>query len=169
MINCSISLIKTNGNLGLEEIKNIAKKTFNAINLDGDCGVSSEEVSQLLNNNGLAKVNGLAVKVIMEHYLTLLKYLIPLTITKADTDADGKMSFDELMAAADLDWFENTLVTDAANLGYPDMGPIELLAGEDQIRSWEDRVAYQEMWEKAFENFIGKISVIDSQSDCWID
>jgi len=157
------------GNLGLEEIKNFAKKTFNAINLDGDCGVSSEEVSQLLNNNGLPKVNGLAVKVIMEHYLTLLKYLIPLAITKADTDADGKMSFDELMAVDDLDWFEYTLVADAVNLGYPDMGPIELLSGEDQIRSWEDRVAYQDMWEKAFENFIGKISVIDSQSDCWID
>jgi len=155
--------------LSLEEIKKFAKNTFNAINLDGDCGISSEELSQLLNSNGVAKVNGLALKVIMEQYITLLKYLIPLTITKADTDADGKMSFDELRAVDDLDWFEYTLVSDAANLGYPDIGSIELLAGEDQIRSWEDRVAYQKMWEKAFENLIGKISVLDSESDCWID
>merc|ERR1719495_1391596 len=157
------------GNLGLEEIKKIAKNTFDAINLDGDCSISSEELFQLLNNNGLDKVYGLAVKVIMEQYITLLKYLIHLTITKADTDADGKMSFDELMAVDDLDWFEDTLVADAVNLGYPDLRTIELLTGEDQIRSWEDRVAYQDMWEKAFENFIEKISVLDSQSDCWID
>merc|ERR1719228_524804 len=122
------------GNLGLEEIKKIAKNTFDAMNLDGDCGISSEELFELLNNNGLDKVYGLAVKIILEHYLTLLKYLIPLTITKADTDADGKMTFDELMAVDDLDWFEDTLVANAVNLGYPHTGTIELLAGDNRIR-----------------------------------
>merc|ERR1719481_1318537 len=157
------------GSLGLEEIKKIAKNTFDAMNLDGDCSISSEELFQLLNNNGLDKVYGLAVKITMEQYITLLKYLIPLTITKADTDADGKMSFDELMAVDDLDWFEDTLVANAMNLGYPHIGTIELLAGDNRIRSWETRVAYGAMWMKALENFIGKISVLDPQSDCWVD
>ena len=70
----------------------------------------------------------------MDQYITVLKYLIPLTIAKADTDGDNKMSFDELMAVDDMEWFEDTLVPRAMNLGIPDMAVIALMVGEDKIR-----------------------------------
>jgi len=116
--------------LSFEEARNFLTRTFAVIDEDKDCKLSIKEIVDVAKDVGLPRSNALAIKLIVQQYATILNYLFTQIIKKADVHERGFVTLAEIKNISDWDWADSMALT-VASVGYPNMGPIYHLQGND--------------------------------------
>jgi len=117
--------------ISFEELTDFLETFFGVFNTDGDCNISIDELVKIFNRLGLPDSYGVSAHILLQQYFTLINYLLSEFLHKADTDNDGKTTFDEILNFHDWDWVEESILPITINFGYPNIGPASLLAGQN--------------------------------------
>eukprot|EP00092_Neocalanus_flemingeri_P077519 GFUD01096286.1.p1 GENE.GFUD01096286.1~~GFUD01096286.1.p1 ORF type:complete len:535 (-),score=109.46 GFUD01096286.1:125-1507(-) len=114
--------------LTMEELLSFLRRTFKIIDKSGDCYINIEEVIAALNESNLPDDFQLGLKLVGQQYLTLAKYTVDRFITKANTNDDGKVTFEEIVKFADFP-FIDSIIPIVALMGYPHVPTVQYLFG----------------------------------------
>ena len=132
-----------NEKLSLEEAMDFIQRTFAAIDGNLDCHIDEEEIVSLLRQVGLPGHIQLAVKMILQQYLTIGRYLVHEFIQRAGTNQDDQVTIQDVFAFTDWDFIDEQIPA-VATLGHPG-GSIDLLLG-GRRQSREESEKSLAMW-----------------------
>merc|ERR1712002_813480 len=139
--------------VSLEEAKNFLMATFAVLDGNKDCKLSLDEFVEAMDLAGLPDTFGPAIRGLVQTYITLGDFILTEFFKKVGED--GKTALASIQAFSDMEWLENSLIPLAVNMGFPNEGPLLILAGLGLGR-WEYRNDYRERERKqrAFEGVL---------------
>jgi Ca2+-binding EF-hand superfamily protein len=89
-----------------DEALNFIHRTFDAIDTNTDCHIDSDEVVALLQRVGVPWDLKLAVKMLLEQYLTLASHIVNAFVKKADVNNLNKVRVEEVINFNDFEFSE---------------------------------------------------------------
>ena len=123
--------------LSREEAENFLRQTLSTVDLNSDCHIEVDEVVGLLQRLKVTWDKQIAVRMILNHYLTLASQVVKVFAERGDVDKDGQFTVEEMFGFNDFNIAE--IVTAAGFAGVVDLpeGSISLLVNaDDPLKMW---------------------------------
>jgi len=137
--------------LSREEAIDFIRRTFILIDFNSDCYIDVDEIVHVLRMVEIPWDYQLAVKLILEQYLTLGSFIVKHFVEKADMNNDGRVTIMEVFGFRDfsfIDWIKPVVV----DMGTP-TGAMDYL----QTRPWTTQLKNEElvsMWLNGLQNLL---------------
>jgi len=135
-----------------DEAMDFIRRLFTMIDSDSDCHITTDEVVALLKDVGVTWDQQLAVRLLLQQYLTLASSIVNTFINRADDNKDSKVTIEEVLTFNDFDFIEDVLPT-VVDLGDP-RGSFSHLIGSYRRRTREEDEEMVAMWFRALQNLM---------------
>jgi len=123
------------------EARPFLEKFFAMFDVNKNGLVTAKEVLTVVNKtNTVPEERMVALKIVLDKYVTLAEFLVREIIKTADMDSDMKTTFEEILQFDDWNFIEKTLIPAINYIGIPSMsGPLGAVVGIDITRSHRNR------------------------------
>ena len=126
----------TDEKLAMDEAMDFIRRLFTMIDSDLNCHITTDEVVSLLKDVGVIWDQQLAVRLLLQQYLTLASSIVNTFINRADDNKDSKVTIEEVITFNDFDFIEDVLQT-VVDLGDPRGSLSHLIGGGPSSYRWE--------------------------------
>ena len=142
-----------NEKMSREEATNFIKGTFYVIDQNEDCFINLDEFINTLKENKLPMKFQIAIKLLADHYFTLLDFALDQITTAADRDGDKKTTLAETIDMTDTTFF-TTLYEVFDNMFEPNYKTLAFLAGDERRGEEGKKAGVREMWLNVLYDFV---------------
>jgi len=146
----------TDEKLAKDEALDFIRRLFTIIDSDSDCHITTGEVVALLKDVGVSWDHQLAVRMVLQQYLTLASSIVNTFINRANVNKDSKVTVEEVLTFNNFDFIEDVVAT-VVDLGVPSGSFSHLIGGRSyRRRTREEDEELVAMWFRALQSLMEK-------------